>query len=363
METVSKHRTNSRKAGATPDRRTSPATKHASRTTYTPETHFLNARFERGYHPNAWPLKEPTLIQQEFFTSAGHLARLHSLTLPDTSAIPFPHNIDTCYRNLCLQLEDIDTDLGLVILQGPGGKVCLTTIKELDLQQNAWYVAVHPLYRECQQPVSDGYRQLLLAILQFLIEKIGYAPYWVKHTFMADNYEATRRSFDENKDEEEEEAVQEWRTETALIEQVGKYFQEQLQQPRPSLTDLLQRYRPISARGKALQKLATRFARHEQRYPLRHLAREIPAGWLQPGVEERLPSHYFFCLVYDYTGLFPESVNASIDSEFQEACVFDIPIGMQHFERRQSRIHHDLRYEEACLQLIEQFEHFLTSNP
>lgn len=361
METTSK----TRRIGA-PIRPTRsagrPANRKAKRCPLGFDRHaFLKQGFRPLFAPEHGGLADQEFFENSFYASADKLCRLYGLEMPSKSPLPYPMNLSSDYSGLKFKLEQQNPNLMLRFVGGAGVSPRLATLKTFDTGNTLFYLPIAPLLHLLEKQETQSLGELLLSVYSYLFRIVRINHFCSAYSYLGAIYEMIEEwcLFEEGYFDNEAER-RECELFFARLWEQGKVSLHLLSETQhlECFAGRVAGFEAKDANERDFKKNAGNFSKLYLDYPNRSICDNIqePIDGQQDEPTIRLEQYLHF--FWDFDGMVYDTFIESINAELGECSLIEEPTTVQYFDNTQTKIVHDLDFEERLFELL----HALSDN-
>jgi len=291
--------------------------------------------------------------ENEFLASAANLCQVHGLPFPDFKAYGYPYNVLLMHRDLKMKLKRQPYPTELLISEGKGERIVLSTKQVFEVGSDLFYIPVIPLYRYLRKKENNRSGALLLAVMCYLYREAGIPYYRDEGSFMFDEYEMNREYFleckEENPDEYEEDISDILRNDIC-----GDIMQRKVLNPYHLIhwEANIAKFKPQNALDEECLLVAQEAIQLSRDFPNANVFQHIspPEGGDEP--EEIAVSDAYVAFIGDYKGWVYENIERSVNDYLGNFSQIAVPSCVQEFDGTEDKVK-NLEFEYRLINLLE----------
>jgi hypothetical protein len=277
--------------------------------------------------------QESAKMQSDFYTSLGSLAEHYHIVPMPTRHFEYPYNVALALWDLEEKLKKSVGNFSELLLLQDNHRTYLLSEEKFNTGTTLYYIPTNPIYQMLKDPKYKKNAQLLLSVCSYLYQIAGIPHYREQGSYLYWLYEMHREWTEQEEDTEENER---YVREFDKSELIGDWLGQKIFSPM-NLTFFEKRLNTFKCRDafdkKCMDIAKKAFALYSD-YPNESIFRNAP---LQDGDQddtenESIGMEKYISFISDTKGWLYESIEQSINSEFNEYGTMDEPTILKCFD-------------------------------
>jgi len=266
----------------------------------------------------------------------------------------YPQNVAKLVEDLQQQIATIDKHANVLVISSEDRLPTLAVTKVFGTKTTLYYLPIEPLHFLMKQEERKPTAQLLLSVLCYFYQ-IGGIPYFGENSSYL--HYVYQMIYDWHSDEEICEcpkAHQQIMYHIQLVERESSNLLKSLsdKDQLDLLDERVSQFHPKTKAEENLKAIAIRISSLTNDFSTRSIIDSIADDLNRIDGEDRITADHYLSFIWSGEDCLYDQVMETVNCELQEFNEIEEPISMQLFDKPQSKISHDLSFEQEFFDLL-----------